>query len=136
MFVFRRVLNAVFTDELDAAFGIRLIDTDCSGWQRQTQTTLFVVLELVGHLYRLRRSVTEALRIPVIIRLTFGDEVLFDGNPGAGEQADLFRFIVLDRGASTERIEVVFGDAFMGELGSGLGHGHAASESHLGSRAG
>src|SRR3984957_277649 len=120
MFIFRRVLNAVFADELDSALGIRLVDAHRPGRPRHAQTALFVVLELVGHLYRLRRSVTEALRIPVIIRLTFGDEVLFDGNPGAGEQADLFRFIVLDRGASTERIEVVFGDAFLGELGSGL----------------
>ena len=111
----------VFPDELDSTFGVGLVNAHRARRQRHAETALFFVLELIGDFYGLRRGDTQALRIPVVIRLTFGDQVFFDRNAGAGEQTDLFRFVVLDRSAATERVEVILGDAFLGELGCGLG---------------
>ena len=119
VFVLGSVVDAVFADEEDAAVGIFLVDADVAGGERNAEAGFFFILEFVIDHDGIFDGRAGSLRVAVVVVVAIDDEDFLDGDAGAFEETDLLGFLVFDGGAAAERVEMIFGEVFLLELGSG-----------------
>ena len=122
-FVLRGVRNAVFADELDAAFRVGLIDADDTGRHRRAETRLLLVPELVIDLDDVLERRSGVLEVVIVEGLALDDIALQHRHAGARQHAHLLRLAVVDRRPAPERVEVVVGErllrhAFLDRVGA------------------
>ena len=111
--VFRRVSDAIFADELDAALRVGLVDAHDTGRHRHAESAVLFVLELVVHLHLVLDRRAGMLRVAVVVRLAVDDVALQHGNGGTRQHAHLFGLVVVDCRLAAERVQVVVGERFL-----------------------
>src|SRR5579859_4981495 len=93
-----------------------MVDAESAGGKRNAETGFFVVAKLVVDQDGIFDGRAGILGVAIVVVVAVDDEDLLDGNGGALEQADLLGLFIFDGSAAAERIEMILGEIFLGEL--------------------
>src|SRR5712692_370031 len=116
VFIFRRVIDFVFADELLIALVILFVESNRARRQRHTQLVRLRVAELNVHpdlLFDRRPRIVVA---GVVITLAVQHELFLHIKAGCFKQRDLFRLVVANCGRALQRVHVIFEEPLLLKL--------------------